>query len=241
MSKNEEIWRVAVKAPPVWRDNIELWFSNVESQFVLSNITADETKFHHIVSALDSEISSYVADIIKNPPTKDSYDSLKKRLVEQFADSETTRIRTLLSDMSLGDLKPSQLLYKMKQLSDNKVSDEILKMLWMQRLPVQIQQILSVSTDTLKGLADIADKISEVSSISATVSTIHDEPDRISRLEERMLKLTQAVERLSKRNKSKSPSRAKSPFRENRSTCWYHFKFKENARKCKKPCNFQEN
>ncbi len=233
--------RVAVKTPPVWRDNIELWFSNIESQFALAAITADDTKFHYVVSALDSELSSFVADIITNPPAENHYVALKKRLIDQFSDSESARIRTLLSDMSLGDLRPSQLLHKMTQLAATKVSDDVLKMLWLQRLPLNIQQILSVSSDKLESLAAIADKISEVADITPTVSTIQDDSDRIGRLEATVAELNKTIQRLSFGSQSpKGRHRSKSP-RKQYSTCWYHFKFGKKALKCKPPCNFQGN
>ncbi|XP_071043870.1 uncharacterized protein [Parasteatoda tepidariorum] len=243
MPTDTEVMRVAVETPPVWRDNIELWFSNIESQFEIATITADGTKFHHVVSALDSELSSFVSDIIKNPPAEDSYVALKKRLIDQFSDSESARIRILLSDMSLGDLRQSQLLHKMTHLSATKVSDEVLKMLWLQRLPLNIQQILSVSSDKLESLATIADKISEIAIITPTISAMQDDSDRISRLEATAAELNKTIKRLSS-FRSKSPRsrlRSKSPARKQYSTCWYHFKFGNKALKCKQPCNFQEN
>ncbi|GBL73845.1 hypothetical protein AVEN_230801-1 [Araneus ventricosus] len=47
--------RVAVKAPPFWRANPALWFRQIESQFTLTSVTSEITKFHHIVAALQSE------------------------------------------------------------------------------------------------------------------------------------------------------------------------------------------
>lgn len=255
MTTESEVARVSVKPPPFWRDNVELWFANVESQFVITGITKDDTKFHHLVAALDSDLASYVADVIKNPPKENSYDTLKKRLIEQFTESETVRIRTLLSDMLLGDLRPSQLLHKMTQLAENRLSDDILKMLWVQRLPLHIQHILSASSDNLAALACIADKVHEISGVSPSVSEVQVEDIRIRELEKKIDLLTETVHRLSRRGRSKSPfwgkyGRSKSPsvskaknsnFHGEPKQCWYHRTFATKARKCVKPCEYQEN
>lgn len=250
----KEVSRVSVKAPPFWKDNVELWFANIESQFTIAGITVDETKFHHLVASLDSELSSYVGDIIKNPPKENGYMQLKQRLIAQFTESETIRVKTLLSDMLLGDLKPSQLLLKMTQLNENRLSEDILKMLWLQRLPLHLQHILSASGDKLDALASIADKVYEISSVNPSVSGIQTEDDRFAKLEKKIELLTNTVQKLSHRGRSQ----ARFPFRRNRSkspffrpgnsnfsqkskVCWYHSTFKEKAVKCTKPCEYPEN
>lgn len=241
MSVDQEISRVAVRVSPVWRDNINVWFGHLEAQFSLANITDDKTKFHYVVSALDSELSSYVADIIMKPPTEKPYDIIKQRLIDQFSESESTRIRTLLCDMTLGDQKPSQLLHKMSQMSAHKLPDDVLKMLWLQRLPITVQQILTTSSDKIEDLAVMADKISEISGLS--VSSIQNSTETED-LRERVMELEKALSKLSTRNRSRSRSRkprSKSPHPKQYSQCWYHFKFGNRALKCKQPCDFQEN
>ncbi|GBM68241.1 hypothetical protein AVEN_268722-1 [Araneus ventricosus] len=65
--------------------------------------------------------------------------------------------------MELDDKKPSTLLYGMKSLASDGISPELLKGLWMQRLPVQIQKILSVSGGNLQALSKMAHSIFEIS------------------------------------------------------------------------------
>ncbi|GBN32525.1 hypothetical protein AVEN_222664-1, partial [Araneus ventricosus] len=67
---------------------------------------------------------------------------------------------------NLGDDRPTQLLCKMRDLS-SKVPEDLLKNLWLQRLPTAVQQILAVSTGDLEALAKTADKVLEVTDSSS--------------------------------------------------------------------------
>ncbi|GFU40681.1 retrovirus-related Pol polyprotein from transposon 17.6 [Nephila pilipes] len=50
----------------------------------------------------------------------------------------------------------------MKELAGTAINDDFLRNLWLQRLPAEIQTILSVSSEKLENLAKLADKIAEV-------------------------------------------------------------------------------
>ncbi|GFT52405.1 transposon Ty3-G Gag-Pol polyprotein [Trichonephila clavipes] len=112
---------------------------------------------------------SYVSDIVLSPPNSDKYHTLSQRLITQFSDSETQKIKKLLTDLQLGDEKPSHLLRKMKELSNGQLQDDFLQSLWLQRMPPHIQTVLSASSESLDKLAIIADKVSEVVGASSTI------------------------------------------------------------------------
>lgn len=249
-----EIARVAFRAPPVWKTEINLWFLQVESNFVMSGIDKETTKFHCVVAALDMEILSYVKDIVETPPLENPYKVLKERIIKHFTQSESSRLRTLLQDMHLGDRKPSQLLHEMRSLAHSQITDDVLKTLFIQRLPINIQQILSISKDSLDDLAQIADKINEVSCFSTTSSEhnissvdLKGLQNQISELSEKVEKLSFQQKRFSSdnfRRRSRSRSFTKSNVTNKTSEkryCWYHFKFGKNAKKCVGKCSYSEN
>ena len=65
---------VFIKLQPFWVTRPEVWFCSVAAQFVTRNppITADLTKFNHVVAALDNVTAGKVEAIILSPkPTTD--------------------------------------------------------------------------------------------------------------------------------------------------------------------------
>ncbi|XP_059225766.1 uncharacterized protein LOC131997911 [Stomoxys calcitrans] len=212
----QALWRfqeVSVKIPPFWRNNPALWFKQVESQFITSGITSDSTKFHTIVGSIDASVLSEVSDLILNPPETNMYETLKKSVQERFMDSEEKGLKRLLREMELGDKKPSTLLREMICLASGEVSDELLKTLWMQRLPKQTQAILSVSSESSSNLAAMADKISETAEswdVSAISSRKPTESTQIQDLKAKIEEITKMIEAIANQLRSRSKSRGRS-------------------------------
>lgn len=68
---------VSVELPEFWKTDPEMWFAQAEAQFILGNITKDDTKFYHIVAKLDQSVICHVADLVSNPPQADKYKILR--------------------------------------------------------------------------------------------------------------------------------------------------------------------
>ncbi|XP_035224870.1 uncharacterized protein LOC118197470 [Stegodyphus dumicola] len=122
----EEIARVSVKIPPFWAEKPEIWFYQVEAQFSICGITAEETKFNYLVSQLEAKFVESLWDIISDN-SKTKYTAAKERLLNTFKESENKRLQRLLTGIDLGDSKPSQLLQKMRNLTTDGISDKVLK------------------------------------------------------------------------------------------------------------------
>ncbi|GFU07990.1 uncharacterized protein TNCV_1527401 [Trichonephila clavipes] len=111
-SETVEVARIALRLPPFWKSNVRLWIAQCDHAFTFSGISSDDTKYSALVANLDAETLSYVSDIVLSPPNSDKYHTLSQRLITQFSDSETQKIKKLLTDLQLGDEKPSHLLRK---------------------------------------------------------------------------------------------------------------------------------
>lgn len=238
-----EISRVALRVPPFWRQNPRLWFIQLESQFVTAGISSDETKFHTLVGSMESNILSHVSHVLENPPANGKYDTLKKTLLNEFMESEEKRLRQLLENVCIGDKKPSGMLREMRELACGKVSEELLKTLWIQRLPQTMRAILSVSEDTIDKLAIMADKIHDQSDASGVLNAVStSDNDRLQSLERQVSELLSKIDSLSiKGEQRNNPNyrRSRSNSRARSSVCWYHYKFGKKATKCRSPCSFK--
>ena len=156
---------VQLKLPPYWPNDPELWFIQVEAQFITRGITVEKTKYAYIVSSLQSEYAQEVRDVLLSPPTSDPYTHLKSELIKRTSASEQKRLHQLLTAEELGDRKPTQLLRRMEQLLGGaKLESSIFTQLFLQRLPHHAQSILASSRDamTVNQLAQLADRIVEV-------------------------------------------------------------------------------
>lgn len=163
MSNDDEpqVAHVGLKVPPFWRQNPTLWFSQLEAQFALSGIKLEITKFHHVLANMDTQLLTSVQDIMAKPPSESRYSALKSRLIATHSDSESQRIKQLLSGCELGNQCPSQLLTHMRALAGEQITENILQSLWSSRLPQYTQAILAASNESLSQLAVMADKIME--------------------------------------------------------------------------------
>ncbi|XP_046399991.1 uncharacterized protein LOC124166504 [Ischnura elegans] len=196
------VHRVTPKLPLFWPDNPIVWFAQVEAQFALSGITQDATQYGYVASHLDARWAAEVQDILTNPPSEGRYICLKEELIRRLSLSEEKRVRQLLTEEELGERTPSQFLRHLRNLAGTtQVQDNLLRTLWLQRLPAAVQAILQVQlTLPLDEVAKLADRIIEVSSpsvpagICAATSTPTNDP--IASLTKQLQNLSQQVDAL---------------------------------------------
>lgn len=240
---------VQIKIPPFWKADPDLWFIQIEAQFATAGIRADLSKYNQIVGKLDTDTLTAVSDIVKNPPANDKYQTLKNRLTNQFTESDRKKLKILFNDLTIGDEKPSTLLRKMKDKSCGKVGNDLLLELWTNRLPQQIQAILSCSNEPLDQQVIMADKIYETidhTSINA-LSGPSDFTKQICQLEDKIDSLQREINRSRSHNRydkyNRSPSRSTHNSRSNPDHCWYHQHFHDKAKKCDPkmdpPCSYK--
>lgn len=235
-----QVNKISIKSPPFWNEDPELWFSHVEEQFRQNVITRDKTKYSHVLAQLDLKTSREVRDIIVNPPIEDRYIALKFALIQRLTTSQEQRIRQLLEHEELGDRKPSQFLRHLRTLAGTTTSEQLLRSLWLGRLPNQMQIILSIrSEDPLEAVAQQADRIHEATGRMVSELTAPKQVNEIQELKREIAELTKRfrdVTRFQPRDRSRSKSRERKKFG---NLCFYHYRFREKARKCQKPCSFK--
>ena len=71
-----ETCSVFLKLPQFWADGAKIWFQQTESQFLVCNISAEQTKYHHVV--LSSKVAVKLKNVFENVPEVDQYRLLQK-------------------------------------------------------------------------------------------------------------------------------------------------------------------
>ncbi|BHF68324.1 hypothetical protein SprV_0301135800 [Sparganum proliferum] len=99
------------------------------------------------------------------PPADAPYSALKAEILRHNAVSDRQRYHQLIKEESLGDRKPSELLRRMQTLiGDMQVDEKLVKEMFQERLPADVQTILASGSQdlTLSHLAEMADRMIEV-------------------------------------------------------------------------------
>ena len=236
---------VSLKLPPFWAAEPQIWFAQVEAQFALRKIVADETKYFNVLSALDQATASHLKDFIINPPKEDKYEALKARLVETFDLSEPERASLLLHFRPLGDTKPSTLMDKMLALLGDHPPGFLFQQLFLQRLPEDMHaQLDDTGIDDCRQLAQRADRIWAARQVRSYANNILTEPvpapDHISPAsvdighEGCINDMVQWHPQTPSKSKRRPPPPAPS-------LCYYHRTFGAKARRCQQSCAWPGN
>ena len=179
--------------------------------------------------------------------------------MSKYTDSKQERIRKVINDNDMGDRKPSTFLQELKLKASGDFTEERLKNIWLQRLPVNVQSVLATKNDIeLDTLAQMADRIHEVTTTTNinAISTKNSQAQRTSEEIEHLLSsvevLKTKIEQISThnygknretqndyRNPNKTPPRPRQGEGNQPYYCWYHQQFGNKARRCTKPCSYR--
>ncbi|CAE1288369.1 unnamed protein product [Acanthosepion pharaonis] len=146
---------------PTYNMNAQTWFIQLDAIFQARHVTSQQSKFAFVVEKLPAEMAAEVADVLINLPPEKPYEVLRQAILQRTGCSEERKIKDLLTNVTLGNSKPSQLLRRMiTLLGNNTISETVLKQMWLEKLQPDIVQILAVLTEVdVHKLASIADKI----------------------------------------------------------------------------------
>ena len=214
MSESERfdsISAVSFKLPPFYVNNPKLWFVFADQQFLLRNITKDETKFAYLVTALQEDVALRVLEVISDPPAEGKYDALKTALMAQFALKPAEMAAALLDLPGLGDQKPSQLLQHMISLHPpGEKPNFLVREIFLRQLPDDVRSHLTDKTNLdIHQLATKADKFYATS--GQRVHSVGPRPVR-----PRQVSAKEDV------------------------VCYYHSRFGDKAKNCRSPCKYNQ-
>lgn len=241
---------------PFWREIPRAWFIQFEA--VVDPLkTSDDQKFRYVLQQLQAADLQHITDILYNPPAANKYDAVKNRLMTVYDKSDVKNFQKLISGLELGDQKPTQLLRKMRELGCGMITDEGLKIEWLNHLPPQVRVVLSINTesslDTLAAMADKMVEYSEPATIAAVATSSRDQvmSAQLDILTKQIEKLNFEVAELrgrsteryyrrpyNSRSRSRSSKDGRKSVKPGDATweCRYHYRFGDRAKRCESPC-----
>ena len=137
-----EIGSLKLKLPAFWPDKAEAWFVQAESHFKARRITSQQTKYHLVVVALDSDTVDGVLDLLERPPEDDPFDQLKARLVQSFKISKVDKIKRALEFPPVDEENPVKMADKIMALTRDASGEDIAKAVFMLKLPDAVRKTM---------------------------------------------------------------------------------------------------
>lgn len=106
---------VSAKVPKFLPYDVALWQAQCEAAFAVANVTAETTKFHHVLAVLDPDVIKRIAPYVRAPTAGSEFTDLVEALSQAFAKSHGDRMDELHA-ARLGDRRPSDLFYDLERL-----------------------------------------------------------------------------------------------------------------------------
>uniref|UniRef100_UPI00358E34FA uncharacterized protein n=1 Tax=Myxine glutinosa TaxID=7769 RepID=UPI00358E34FA len=230
---------VAVKLPEFWEAQADVWFVQAEAQFQLRGITADETRYYHVVAALGPGTAARVVSILRRPPGDHKYEALKRLLLATFGLTEIEWADRLLDLPALGDTRPSVRMEFMLSLLGDQRPDFLFCALFLRQLPAQVRLALAGSKlrkpRALAGEADKYFAACDTRSMygAAVVAPGVEAPAPPASL------VAAATPRPLLPPPPPPPPPTRPPWGPPPQTwCYYHARFGRKAKTCRPPCSF---
>ena len=164
------------RLPSFVASNPTAWFHQIEVLFKARRISSELARYSYLVEALPFDVITAVEDLLEKIPEPDPYTQLKTAILQRVAKSSERKLRELFTTLELGDERPSTLLRKMRSCLDGRaMSDDILRRLWLDKLPSSLQHVLATCdpATALNQLAQTADRIMDVFPSSSHYASVH--------------------------------------------------------------------
>lgn len=251
--------------PSFSENNIDTYFVSIEYWFKGSGIFDEEHKFNIVMSQVPITKLTELKTILSAVPDSNKYTYIKSRLIDYFSISQQEKLRKILSEMTLGDQRPSNLYHQMARLASNVLPETTLLNLWLSKLPAYCQSAIIGSTASLDDKLRTANAIQEsihmqehpIAAINSQPAVQNSQMDELTQLFRKFEQLLSNNLNQNSRARSISRKRSSSSSRPNNnpsqnnerredtsidqfSDCWYHRTFGNKSNKCKSPCNFKK-
>ncbi len=136
--------QVNIKAPEFMETAVNGWFTILEAQFHLRNVTTSKTKFYTVISSLPAE------EVCKLPNTtlaSQDYEELKRILIESHEQTKPELLEKLMSATTISG-RPSAYLHEMLSVAKRiDIGEDIVRHKFLQALPPEIAPVIASQKD----------------------------------------------------------------------------------------------
>ena len=156
-NQDQEVSHVTIKAPAFIDTNPSAYFSIIEAQFHLKNITMSSTKFYNVISSMPPDVVGRLSPTILAAA---DYDSLKDAVKSIYEKTKPEILNKLMKDHSISG-RPSLYLNEMVTLAGKiELGDDIVRHKFIRALPPSISAIIaSQKALNLTQLGELADEL----------------------------------------------------------------------------------
>lgn len=243
-----------LKPPELDTGDVHTFFFALENWFDAANIPPNHhhKRFNILKTQIPMRVLPELRHLLENVPANDRYEAAKGAIVQHFEESQRSRLHRLLSEMSLGDRKPSQLLAEMRRTANGAMTDSMLVDLWIGRLPPHVQSAVIAASPNVDDKMKVADAVMDSFALyhrtgpyQSVAEVRNEEFDRLSRQVAELSHRLEAVLRDSNRRETPRTRSRSRPHRQNQANshttdglCYYHQRYGQAARNCRAPCSF---
>jgi hypothetical protein len=231
----------APKLPGFWRNQPDLWFARVEAEFTTAGVTQQATKYSCVVKILTEEVATDVKHLLTVVPADRPYDTLKAALIKACKTTEQDKVRRF-NALSLGDLRPSQLLRRMQDLQPDGSDTSWYRSAFLSKLPAALQLHLTAVAGDLEAVADAADALVDtfrLQPLQAAAQVVQPgEPSEEVALHAELAAVYTKFGRKPPQQQQQTPKKER-PRQTESGLCWFHERFGEKATRCRNPCNYK--
>ena len=229
---------VTVQLPTFSPADALAWFQRAEVIFRTKRISSSTKKADYVLAALPEDIFPVLSTwLLSKEDQAITFEETKLKLLSMFSPTPEERAERLLqlSRLSLAGQRPSAAYEEMRALATlpDKRPLDLLRVLWLLRLPDSIRESLVDFMDTdISTLTSNADSRMAAARKPRPIAPATPEEDQDDSLQ------------AAAANPTKRPVRRQQAPRQDkklRPYCWYHARFGDAARNCIPPCTYSKN
>ena len=257
-----EVQRKRPDLPKFDPKNIEIWIRRMEAAYCRAAVTTPKDKFAFLESLFDVGLNPKIDAFLYGDATDAQWTAFLAYLRKEYGRTQQQKAAAVLDGITRDGRRPTQLLAFIDNQLDDVSIDDIKKML-LRQLPREVRHALSeqARTATAAQIAEKADNYfhrdgrpANADSATAPVNLIgddlpaSDEAEINAALGRQPRRQSTNPARQSARSSSNPDTRSRPTNSRSKSRphlydgeCFYHHKFKDQARRCMPGCKREEN